>query len=222
MSNGYTSEALREDVARVAGLFGVPSEKRDLFCDLVCKVVQDVRKRAGRFKPSEGALVDAANAARMLNEALARLNDQDRELTEELLSEHPEYSHLDNAEAVKLLREKVGWLVGLFSTAIGKRPVSGAQPDRRRRRRGDVENVIFQDFVFDLLSNVGACGGDFTFDKNYERGSLVEAIQILRHHLPEGVVQEPLSKRMSTIGRIVTQYRKLLPDIEPERDTETK
>jgi hypothetical protein len=216
MSNGHASQALRTDVARVADDFRVPSKEREWFCDLVCEIVQAIRKRAGHTKPSP-ALVRAADAARTLDEALAQLNKEDREWIEKLLADSPEYSdlELESADALPLLREKVWWLENLLCTAVGKNPSSGTQPGKRvRRRRGTVENVIFQDFVFDLLKNAGASGGHVTFDKNYETGTLLDAIKVLTPHLPKDVVPKDLSKSMGTIQRIVTKYRKLLPDIE--------
>jgi hypothetical protein len=213
MSNRHASQALRTDVARVADDFQVPSKERERFCDLVCEIVQAIRKRAGHTKPSP-ALVRAADAARTLDEALASLNNEDREWIEQLLAEHPEYSDVEAADAVASLRETVSWLVGLFSIAIGKSAGSGGRPTKRGRRRGAVENVIFQDFVFDLLNNASASGGHVTFDKNYETGTLLDAIKVLTPHLPKDVVPKDLSKSMGTIQRIVTKYQKLLPDIE--------
>jgi hypothetical protein len=214
MSNVHASPPLPNDVAlRVSDLAGVPSEGREHFCDLLCETLDGVRRRARHAEPGP-ALVKAANAVRALDEALANLNNEDRKAVEGLLAEHPGYSDAEAAEAVVLLREKISWLVGLFSTATGKSSGSGGQPDRGGRRRGTVENVVFQDFVFDLLTNAGASGGDFKFDKNYETGTLLDAIKILTPHLPRGVIPKPLSKSMGTIQRIVTKYRKLLPDIE--------
>jgi hypothetical protein len=217
MSDIHASPPLPNDVAlRVAVFFGVPDKERHSFCDLLSGTVQRVRSRARPEEPSP-ALVRAADAARILNEALASLNNEDREWIEELLAEHPEYSDVEAADAVASLRERASWLVGLFSVAIGKSPGGGVRPTQRGRRPGTVENVIFQEFVFDLLSTAGASGGHVTFDKNYETGTLVDAIKVLTPHLPKDVVPKNLSKSMGTIQRIVTKYRKLLPDIEPDK-----
>jgi hypothetical protein len=210
--------ALREDAERVADVAGVPSEEREHFCDLLCWTVQTVHRRARRAEPGP-ALTKAANAARALDEALARLNKEDQGGIEELLAEHPGYSDVKAADAVLLLRETVWWLVALLSTAIGKSPGSGTQPAKQGRRRGTVENAVFQDFVFDLMTNAGASGGEFTFDKNYEKGTLLDAIKILTSHLPEGVVPKNLSRSMGTIQRIVTKYRKILPNIDNKYDS---
>lgn len=224
MSKIHASPPLPKDVAlQVAGSAGVPHEEHDSFCYLLRGTVQRVWSRARPAKPGP-ALVRAADATRTLHEALGSLNKEDREWVEGLLAEHPGYSDVDTADAMELLRETVWWLVSLFSTAIGSSPPSGpgkvARPDQKGRRRGTVKNVTFQDFVFDLLTNAGATGGDFTFDKNYETGTVLEAIEILTPHLPKGVVPKPLSKSMGTIQRVISRYRKIsdeLAELEKQR-----
>jgi hypothetical protein len=200
---------------RLAGLALVPDKEHDSFCYLLCGTVQRVWSRARRAKPGP-ALVRAAEATRTLHEALGSLNKEDRDWVEGLLAQHPA------TDTDGWLPETVSLLANLFSSAVGNSPPpdhpgGGARPDQKGRRRGTVKNVIFQDFVSDLLTNAGATGGDFTFDKNYEMGTVLEAIRILTPHLPEGVCPKKLP--MGTIQRIVTRYRKVLPDIEIDLST---
>jgi hypothetical protein len=206
MSNERASPPLPNDVApRVADFAGVPHENHDSFCKLLDDAVQRVWYRARPVKPG-AALVRAAEAARTLYEAVGSLNKEDREWVRRLQAEH------SVTDTNVWLPDTALLLVHLFSFAVGKAPPqdrdTAARPELRGRRRGTVKNVIFRDFVFDLLSTAGASGGDFTFDKNYETGTLLKAIEILSPQLPEGVIPKPLSKSMGTIQRIVIQYRK--------------
>jgi hypothetical protein len=204
----HPSPALCDDVARVADLADVPPEKRASFYGLLCGTVHAVQSRARRTKPGP-ELIEAADAARTLHEALGSLNKDDREWIERLLAELPEWS--DAAISLRNLPQTVWLLATLFSTAIGNSPPSGpgkaARHGQRGRRRGTVKNVIYQKFVFELLVSVGVNGGDLSFDKNYRTGTLLDAMKILAPHLPDGVV--PDKPPLGILQRLITEYRQI-------------
>ena len=93
-------------------------------------------------------------------------------------------------------------LAHLFSIAVNKAPPQRTSgPQKRGRRTGDVKDLSFRQFVHYLLVVTEEwCGGDLTFDRNYESGTLIEAIKILGPYLPNGVV--PTRLRLPTIERV--------------------
>ena len=93
-----------------------------------------------------------------------------------------------------VLPRSVEAIADLFSVAVNKAPPQGKSgPQKRGRRAGDVEHYSFRQFVFYLrVVTEEWCGGTLTADKDYEKGTLVEAIRILRPYLPVGVVPNPL------------------------------
>ena len=100
-----------------------------------------------------------------------------------------------------------GWQAYSVPPSANRRPQVGSRsPSRRGRRRETGSHPIFQDFVFELLNVAGSFGGGFSFDKNYETGTLLEAIEVLKPYLPPGVVPKVIP--LPTIQRIVTRYRK--------------
>jgi hypothetical protein len=73
---------------------------------------------------------------------------------------------------------------------------------RRGRRPGTVKNQRFRLFVRKLRRAAKACGGRLGLQKNIMKGALLEAIDILAPHLPDGFVPKPLSA--STLQRIIS------------------
>jgi hypothetical protein len=215
-----TPPVLPRDVAlRVAHLAGVPAQKCEPFCDAVCESVEEVWKRDRRAvssKPGE-ALIKAAEAAQTLNEAFGSLKKEDREWVEGLFAQKP-WSH----ERLPELPRAVWLIAFLFSTAIGKflpiMPGTATLRDKRGRRRGNVKDMTFEVLIRRLLLWATEYYGEFTFDKNSGKGTLTDALNILRSYLPKGVV--PIALPLTTIQRIKTNYsksRRLLPDLRPAK-----
>jgi hypothetical protein len=196
---------LRKDVAlQVAHVADVPSREHDQFCELVQGTVQRVWELDGRGRPSKPgqALDEAAQAARALHKAYLKLNEEDREWLEGFLAPNSYY--------VGKLRElplTVWRLAHLFSTAVGKSlPEAPVLPTKKRDwRQRTVKDVTFENFLSHLFVDVAETGGKLTFTKDSETGTLIAALDILRPHLPEGVVPERLP--LGTIQKIKTNYR---------------
>jgi hypothetical protein len=73
---------------------------------------------------------------------------------------------------------------------------------RRGRRRGTVKNPSFRVFLRKLSNAAKAHGGRLGLQKNIPEGALLEAIEIVAPHLPEGFVPKRLSA--STLQNIIS------------------
>jgi len=200
---------LSQDVAlQIADLAKVPNHARECFCDCICGAAQEVwewDRRGTSSRPSE-ALIEAANAARTMKTALQALNENDREWLRKVMSQH-----IIPASRHDPLRDPdwtVSVLADTFNAAIGRRLFDDREvtsPRKRGRRRGDINDRTFQDFVRHLLLSVRLADGDLTLDKNFKKGTLIDALNILRPHLPKGVIPICLP---STIQKIKTGFTK--------------
>jgi hypothetical protein len=222
MSKPHASSVLPKDVAlQVAEVARVPLEERDQFCDLVYGTVQiawDWYRGALSTEPGQ-ALVDAANAARILHKQLGKLKEADRLWVERLVIQTiPDKDTREWLERLYRRRIDLPWYDGglsglqltvyrlahLFSIAVGKSPPKGPDKGSAERNR-TVKDVISQNFVRDLLIDADQTGGTLTFEKNVRSGTLIDAVTLLTEHLPEGVNPEKLSA--STLQRIKNTYR---------------
>ena len=104
-----------------------------------------------------------------------------------------------------VLPRSVEALAHLFSIAVNKAPPQGKSgPHKRGRRTGDVKDLSFRQFVHYLLVVTEEwCGGNLTLDKNYEKGTLIDAIKLLAPYLPARVVPNILP--LQTIQRVKTK-----------------
>jgi hypothetical protein len=199
---------LPEDVAmRVAELARVPAGEIPLFCDAICETVQRVwetDRRAVSSRPGR-ALLKAAEAARTLNEAFCSLNKDDREWVERLMARNHRY-----AELPREFMQMVSQIDDLFSTAIGKTfpimPGTAALRDKRGRRKRSIKDTTFEVFIRHILLFTAEYGGELTFDKNFQKGTLIDVLELLRPHLPKGVVPNVLP--YGTIQKIKTKFLK--------------
>jgi hypothetical protein len=188
--------------------------------------VQGVWKRDRRAESSEPgeALKRAAQAAQILNQAFGSLSKSDLGWVENLLNQEPSWSQerLLGQEPMfqsvlppfqDRLRELSAtlWLIHcLFSAAVGEVPPplpgTAKLPNKPGRKRGTVDDITFQGFVQDLLTFVAEAGGELTFDKNFKKGTLIEALDVLRPHLPNDVI--PYDPPSGTLQRIKTKHSK--------------
>lgn len=214
---------------QAAELACVPTQQRPPFCDWVCCCVQRVWKEPARTVSSkrdraliDRALIKAAKAAQTLNEAVCSLRKEDRNWLEELVARDPLVSEERRlrGSTKPFETDELQWTVflldRLFSTAVGEVPplMAGVATLRKKRGKkpGTVNNPEFHDFVWSLLSGAADAGGEFTLDKNAEKGTLIDALNILRPHLPRGVIPNALP--LGTIQKIKTSHAKYqgLPD----------
>jgi hypothetical protein len=204
-----TPPALPRGVAmQVAELARIPAEptgERELFCKCLSESLQEIwemDRRSVSSKPGP-ALLRAAEAARTLNEAICSLNKDDREWVERLMA-RSEYQELPH----EFLRT-VSDIDDLFSVAIGelKPSVPGWAVLRNKsgRRKGIVNDATFYSVVRYLVMWTTVFKGAFSFDKNYKKGTLIDALNIMRPHL-KGVIPNALN--YGTIQKIKTKFFK--------------
>jgi hypothetical protein len=106
---------------------------------------------------------------------------------------------------------------GLTRTPPPPTPYATPRPRKRGRRRGDVENYLFQDFVFDLLM---ASDGKLKPNKEYrEKRTLRRAVEFLRPSVPDGFIPKRFSE--STLQRIQKRYNDVMAESENPGPTRT-
>lgn len=214
-----------DEAERVADIAGVPAERQDEFCNSLCDRVQLVWEqdwRASSSKPGP-TLVKAARAARTLNEAVGSMNERERKRLDRLVSRD---AHLSTEQCLRgatelfeidELLQTVRLMDELFSIATGKTPPLIAGQARlstqRGKKRGDVKNTAYNDFVLSLLSLTAEAAGMLKLDKNryYDEsgGPLVAALKRLRRYVPESVIPDG-KLSLSTLQRIKKRHNETL------------
>ena len=136
-------------------------------------------------------MVRVAKAARTLHQEFGKLDPVDRKWVERLLRRTFRYN-----EWLRDLPETVSRLAHLFSSAAGmsapRATGVAAPPHQKSGRWRTRKDVMFLDFVRRLRYVVKECDGELTLDQNFDKGTLLDALHILRPHLPKGVVPNRL------------------------------
>lgn len=223
MSRYSDDNPLETVLEQIAELANVPIGERGLFFNWVRDTVEDAVKRPRRAAKPGQALLKAADAARALNEAVCSLTKEDREWVRRVSTSHPWLSEEpwlrvakgahDLAELeIDELNRSVHLLEVLFKTSISKSPTFGpgmaVLSEKKGRKRGPGAHLHLQNFVRSFLICVSKAGGTLTLDKNKntKKGTLVEALEMLRPYLPEGLIPKVLP--LSLIQIIKTQHLK--------------
>lgn len=152
-------------------------------------------------------MIEAAEAARALKTALNGFNESDREWVQKIAAQHIiPASKPDNP--LRDLDWTVSVLAQIFNAAIGRSLTSdeAALPRKKGRKRGGFNDKTFRDLVWNLLLSASVSDGKLTLDVNSEKGSLVDALNILRRHVPNGVI--PIQLPFGTIQKIKTEYNR--------------
>jgi hypothetical protein len=189
-------------VRRLATLAGVPAAEQELFHEQfsLSFALTWQRGRAVSSKPGS-ALVKAARAATTLQKEFYRLSQQDRERVGYLRS--------SSGFSKTSLGLAITELAIVFNHAIGRRSQNLAVPRvfRQRQDRFRVKDQMLRELVFSLLGAARDHYGEFTLDKNYQSGTLLQALNILRPHLPKGLVPNALP--FGTIQKLKTEFSRL-------------
>ena len=202
---------LRNALKEVATLARVPDQEREQFRGWMSENVQAAWKWHCRAasKPDR-ALTKAAQAARTLNEAVCSLSKKQRKRLDKLIAQDMRLYDEQRLFETVALHQTVFLLDYLFSTVSGKSPplMAGiAQlPRGQGRKKHAVGSPIFDDFVFRLLVCVAEAGGELTLNPNDEKGTLLDALEALRPHLPSGLIRNALP--CGTLQKIKTQHAK--------------
>jgi hypothetical protein len=186
-------------ILRLATLAGVPTTEQELFHEQFSFSLAKIWQRASRALSSKPgpALVRAARAATTLQKEFYRLSQQDREW-------------LENIRSTSLVRripveKAIVELELVFNHAIG-RPSRRRELPRKWRLRVQfkVKDQMLRELVFSLLRATRDNYGEFTLDKNRQSGTLLKALDILRPHLPKGLVPNALP--VGTIQKLKTEF----------------
>jgi hypothetical protein len=194
MSKKHAWPELPTDVAlRLADLAHVPPEQREQFFDLVHWTVALawMRDRRALGTTAGAALVRVAEAARTLHQELGKLDPIDRNWIERLWRRTPWYKDwlLDVPETVFRVAHMLSSAAGMSpprATGVAAPPHQKSDRDRTRK------DVMFLDFVRRLKLVVSESGGELALDQNYDKGTLIDALDLLKPHLPKGVVPDRL------------------------------
>jgi hypothetical protein len=173
-----------EEAFRISDLARVPASERELFRDCACGLVEEIWRRDPRAAPVKPgpALLKVAKAARMLHEAQLELDKQDRVWVKRILEREPAVFE----QQFERLPQTMWQLDFIFSAATGTFMLSDNErpPSKRGRKQGSVNNRVFQKLVRDLLLAALVAGGELTLDKNFKKGTLIDALDILRNSYP--------------------------------------
>lgn len=194
---GVAPQPLDAALARAAELGRIPAERRDVFHELVkpCVEYLCLQAKAGESTNMETFLAgrrlfeEIADLANELRCRLERVEDHASVVAEMLGSALEEHGG-SVAEFVRLVRA--------VAARAGAATFSKGRPARHTWLRYLVEQLEF---------GALACGGDFTISKDREGGTIVEALEILRPHLPRGVLKVPGTHPVSTYNRILIEMR---------------
>jgi len=204
---------LSDDAAlHVAKLAKIPDHNHDAFCRDICGYVQMVcewdSRSAVSYRPSKN-LKDAANAARALRAAAQALTDDDKQWVQKVVAQH---KYLDGRPNPLLDLNWTALVVAqvLNLAASGRGllnsfgPIDCKPPRKRGRKRGSVNDKTFHELIDLILHAAYSYDGKLTFDKNSQRGSLVNVLEFLRPHVPRGVIPKALP--YNTIQKIKTKF----------------
>jgi hypothetical protein len=204
------AERLAAKVVPVTHVPGKPLARTDdqpLFVESVVELVLRLRERDRRAtgtKPG-GLLDEAAKAARRLDHAYTHMNQRDREWVEHIKQLD---SHLW-AHEIHDMQTTISHLSILFHFALGKTYPLPKRAWHGRLGMGGakVRDQLLRELVFGLLRTAKETRGKFTFNVNSAGGTLADALDRLRPHLPNGLVPQPLHAR--TIQRLKNEFSRL-------------
>jgi hypothetical protein len=207
----------RDAALKLAHLANVKDLGIEYFCDAISEIINEIWQKDWRAVASRRSarLVAAAKAALTLNKAACNLKQEDRKWLLQILKNGTLASRITmidgstgQAIPTKQLVELSTWAIASdLSTAagiLGPPPFPGEASHRPGFRR--IKDTSLELVVWRLRSFATSCGGSFTFSKRNESGTLVQALEVLRPHLPDRVV--PNSLPFSTIERIIVASNK--------------
>jgi hypothetical protein len=187
---------------RLAKLAEVPAEYRDEFRDRISETVQNAWKRDRRStgqKPDRH-LVYAADAARTLQKTFFRVKKQNRDWVETIKQSQMQFL----AGEIHHVEATITNLSMLLNTAVGR---PSPLPPHLAKGSLKIKDQMLRELVFGLLAAADNAGRKLTFNKNSETGTLAKALDLLRDHLPTGLVPEPLPA--AVIQRLKTDFYRL-------------
>jgi hypothetical protein len=229
-------------VVEIANLAQVPSEgiatlKRGILCELMVNPQHTWPKSPAAVGSKKRAVAQLRSAAGLLRQLYTILSDLDQQALEALLDVNLDRRNNSQQAArdkgaprppqpfPSLSDFKSSWvgqieiiaeLAELSSEALDfvrRRP---PPKPRGRPRRGAFSTWFSNSLVeltFELLLDVRAAGGHLTLDKNACRGTLIEALTLLRPHLTPGLIPRVLP--LSTLAKVKALDQKIAATSSP-------
>jgi hypothetical protein len=205
----HPPNALPKNVAlKIANLFHVPKVEREPFCDHLRNNTQRIWNRDRRATSSKSgpALRQAAEATRSLLKSFDRLRQEDRDWVNNLCAQSTLWG-----EGIERLDSTILNLAIVFNHAVGRSsPIprkSLALNEKLGVKPLNVKDQMFREVVIGLMTAADENRGKFTLDSTSKTGTLIEALDLLRDHLPKGLVR--YDPPAGTIQRIKKQFREL-------------
>jgi hypothetical protein len=209
LAERLVSALLRIDMPlRLAELARVPEENRNGFWLAVFDAVIDAwehdasRKMAVSLNQNE-VLSRAIDALRVARHALADLDEECKKGRPSGRGERGGLAESSFWWSLPELTADIERGMDRFFVWTGEeteppRP----RAHRRGRRPGTAKNRRFRGFLRKLRNAAKAYGGRLGLQKNVRKGALLEAIEIVAPHLPDGFVPKPMST--STLQRTIS------------------
>jgi hypothetical protein len=205
----HPPNVLPKNVAlKIANLFHVPKAEREPFCDYLHNSMQSLWKRDRRATSSKPgpALHQAAKATRSLLKSFDRLRQEDRDWVDNLCAQSTLWG-----EGIERLDATILNLATVFNHAVGRPAPMPRESLELNVKLGvrpqNIRDQMFREVVMGLMSAAAENRGKFTLDSTCKTGTLIEALDLLRDHLPEGLV--PIEPSAGTIQRIKKQFWEL-------------
>ena len=185
----------------------MPTHYQHEFSERIVEIVIGLRKRhrSPEWGKPGGLLTEAADAARRLQDTFYRMNKRDRAWVEHV----KQSEQLLFMDQITDLGSTISQIVVLLDAALGRaspvpRHIAKMSAALLGGKLPKIRDQMLRELVIGLLSAATNTNGILTFDKNEESGDLTKALRLLRDHLPEGLVPDPLPS--STIQRVKTAF----------------
>jgi hypothetical protein len=192
----------RHVALKIANYAGVPKHERESFCkDLSDRALRFWKRRALSSPKQSPALISAAQKARALHKQFYSLNEEDRKRIENIRDSAAQFE----AGEIRHLESTILNLTTLFNDAAGR--ASPLPPHLAKKSGRRIKDQILREVVFALLSAAAEARGEFTSNKNTQKGTLFDALDALRPHLPKGAVPNALP--FATIQTLKVEFFRL-------------
>jgi hypothetical protein len=200
------ASALQSLAKRLANDAKVPTSGQEDFCRRIICAVRQIRDRDRRSTGARpgGLLIEAAEAARILEKKFSSMNKWDRDWVERIReTQTTKITQFAKGE-IDDLEATIYNISSLLHDALGR---PSRIPRHPKTKSYNVKDQMLRELVFELLFAASNNGGKFTFVKHSASGTLAVALDRLRNHVPQGLVPQPLNA--VTIQRLKANFTQI-------------
>ena len=194
-----------EVLAQLADLARVPNETREYFYSWIRIILLGVGPSRATPPPISVSLSRAAKALRVAREALANLDESERQ---RVLSRRSEFTFWGDSE----LEFQIELL--LFCTEGRLDPIR-RRAKYRGRHPGAVENRRLRELIHELFWTAEISEGQFTVDKHSGDGTILKALDVIAPYVIAEILPKKLPLSISTIQRIKKEVAQRLQEYLP-------